>query len=175
MNCHGWRIFSAPDDLQEGLFGQIVLYTFEVLPYLAERNIFPAWDVCSRYYGIAPTFRVLPGVFDLAYDPPSRVDCELNFALLRLKCASVLGGDFYGLHHLWSSYFSIPVRIIKQADAQPVGKKTLGLHYRGTDKNQAAWDTNPITQDDFYGWLKILLIIILMWIIYLLRRCPARS
>lgn len=149
MSPKRWRIATATDELQEGLFGQIVLYTFELLPHLAEQGVLPAWDVRSRFYGVAPDFRVIPGVFDLAYEPPVAVDRELGFTALRVAQARVLGGDFDGLHRLWTRYFAIPTRITDVADQHPVGPRTLGLHFRGTDKNTAAWDTNPITQDDF--------------------------
>ena len=149
MTAPAWRIYTNPDDLEEGLFGQVVLWTFEVLPYLAQRGILPAWEVRSRLYGSAPDWRILPGVFDLAYDEPAQVTRDMSMLALRVGGVSVLGGDWAALHHLWHTYFRVPDRIVARADAVGLPPGTLGLHYRGTDKNLALQDTNPVDIDDF--------------------------
>lgn len=154
MQSTSLKITTTPDDLQEGLFGQLVLYVFELLPYLEQHAIFPVWDIKSRLYGREPDFTVLPGVFDLAYVPGDTVYKEANFNELREKHVSVLGGDWHYMHKLWHSYFAIPPRIQTEAEKVNIGTKTLGVHYRGTDKNKANWDTNPVSQNDFIALIK---------------------
>ena len=44
----GWRIASNPEDLAEGLFGQVLLWVFELLPRLESRGIRP--DRASRMF-----------------------------------------------------------------------------------------------------------------------------
>ena len=149
MRHDAYRITSAPGELQEGLFGQIVLHTFEVLPYLKERGIFPDWKIASTLYGSAPDYTVIPGIFDLAYTPSPGLAKDLQLAALRASRTSVLGGDWQAVHELWHAYFSVPARINEAADKVEIGKHTLGLHYRGQDKNALAWDTNPVTQEEF--------------------------
>jgi hypothetical protein len=142
-------IVTSADDLGEGLFGQIILWTFEVLPYLASHGIFPAWRIKSKLYGSAPDYTVVPGLVELAYAPPPVIDAEVHLNDLRAQHLCVLGGDWHYMHALWNSYFAVPGRVLRAADDAALPRCTLGLHYRGTDKNQATWDTNPVSQDDF--------------------------
>lgn len=163
MSAPPWRVFTAPDDLEEGLFGQVVLWTFELLPMLAQRGLHPDWDIRSRLYGQAPEWRVIPGVFDVAAQPDtgggtgarSGADSvagrrrDRSLLSLRVAGVSVLGSDWQSLHKLWHQYFRIPERTLARADAVALPPGTLGLHYRGTDKNLATQDTNPVSVDDF--------------------------
>ena len=142
-----WRITTRIDDLDEGLFGQVVLWTFEVLPSLARLGVSPVWDIRSRLYG-GPDGRVIPGVFDPVQAQAGPVDRELSLLALRLRHVSVLGNDWPALHVLWHRYFSVPVRILDRADALALPTGTLGVHYRGTDKNATGSDTNPVSIDD---------------------------
>jgi hypothetical protein len=145
----GWRIATDPDDLQEGLFGQVLLWTFEILPWLAARGVRPAWDIRSRLYGAVPDGRVLPGVFDAVDPAPARAARTRSLLWIRVLGVHALGGDWAGTHALWTRYFRVPARIEAQADALGLPPGTLGLHYRGTDKNLASIDTNPVAVDDF--------------------------
>jgi hypothetical protein len=150
MPTTSWKITTSPDDLKEGLFGQIVLYVFELLPYLHRRRIFPDWDIKSRLYGTEPDYTVIPGVFDLAYSPSDGPTSEVDLGTLRDAHVSVLGGaDWDYLHRLWHAYFRIPDRTQAAADRVELPPHSLGVHYRGTDKNQNSWDTNPVSQGDF--------------------------
>lgn len=145
----GWRIASRPDDLEEGLFGQVLLWVFEILPELDARGIRPDWDIRSQLYGTLPDRRVLPGVFDLAYTPPAGGARSRTLLWLRVLHTSVLGGDWAGTNALWRRFFKVPVRIEARADEVGLPPGTLGLHYRGTDKNLQVIDTNPVSVDDF--------------------------
>ena len=145
----GWRIASNPDDLEEGLFGQVLLWVFELLPWLAARGIQPAWHVASTLYGDGAGAPVLPGVFDLAYTPPARVTHRRSLLWARVWHTSALGGDWAGVHALWTRHFKVPARIEAQADAVGLPAGCLGLHFRGTDKNRQTIDTNAVGVDDF--------------------------
>ena len=145
----GWRIASNPDDLEEGLFGQVLLWIFEILPWLDAQGIRPDWAIYSPLYGEPPDRRVLPGVFDLAYSPPARVTRERSLLWSRVLHTSALGGDWAGTHALWTRYFRVPPRVAERADAVGLPAACLGLHYRGTDKNRQSIDTNPVDAEDF--------------------------
>ncbi len=149
MSKVSWKISTCPDELTEGLFGQIVLWIFEILPYLHKKSIYPSWDIKSKLYGTAPDYTVIPGVFDLAYTPSDPDAREFSLVELRNSYTSILGGDWDYLHKLWNSYFKIPERILIEADRINLPLYSLGIHYRGNDKNQCAWDTNPVSQSDF--------------------------
>ena len=144
----GLRIASRAAHLEEGLFGQVLLWVFELLPWLESRGLRPEWDVCSLLYSEPASRPVLPGVFDLAYEPAA---ARRSLSLLRARVlhTSVLGGDWAGTHALWSRFFVVPARIAAQADAVALPPGTLGLHYRGTDKNRQSIDTNAVSVDDF--------------------------
>lgn len=144
-----FRIVTIPGELAEGLFGQIVLWTFELLPYLKQHSLYPAWNITSKLYGASPGFTVIPGVFDLAYVAPQGQLRDVDQYALRSAHANVLGGDWRALHDLWHEYFRVPQRVVDQADRVPVGPRTLGLHYRGQDKNASAIDTNAVSEQDF--------------------------
>ncbi|MEO7007939.1 MAG: hypothetical protein ABI156_02215 [Caldimonas sp.] len=147
-----WTVYTASGDLTEGLFGQIVLYLLEVLPYLDHRSIVPSWDVRSRLYGQGPEYTVIPGIFDAAEAPTVGGDAvgdRRNLMVLHALHGVALGDDWAYMQRLWTKYFRVPARVQAAAAAVPLPARALGLHYRGTDKSAASWDTNPVSQDDF--------------------------
>jgi len=149
MRRAGWCIASNPQDLEEGLFGQVLLWVFELLPWLAERGIQPDWRIHCLLYQDGTGAPVLPGVFDLAHAPPARVTRLRSLLWARVWHTSALGGDWAGVHALWARYFKVPARIEAQADAVGLPTGCLGLHFRGTDKNLQAIDTNAVSVADF--------------------------
>lgn len=145
-----WRIVTRPSALTEGLFGQILLLVFEVLPKLHQKQIYPDWNITSLVYGIEPDFTVIPGIFDLSYETKTTQTKDIDLHDLRLHSVSVLGNQWDALHDLWNEYFSIPSRIVERANTFGDLSQALGLHFRGTDKNLASFhQTNPVTHEDF--------------------------
>jgi len=150
MTTENWRIFTRPSILTEGIFGQIVLGVFEVLPKLYQNRIFPDWKITSSVYGIEPDFTVIPGIFELNYETKdTRTKKDIDLRDLRVHFVSVLGNQWEALNKIWNAYFCIPSRILKRADSFGDMDHALGLHYRGTDKNQDYGQTNPVSHDDF--------------------------
>jgi len=149
MTTENWRITTSPSVLTGGLFGQIALAIFEVLPKLYQNRIFPDWQITSLKYGIKPDFTVIPGVFDLNYETKNTQTKDIDLRDLRMHFVSVLGNQWEVLHNVWTAYFCIPLRTVKRADAFGDLNHALGLHYRGTDKNQDSKQTNPVSYDDF--------------------------
>lgn len=145
-------ITSTPGDLKEGLFGQVLLFIFEVLPYLHERDLMPDWAIRSKLYGNPnDDFLVVPGLLELNYEP-MRCDAEvqeIGLKKLRRYATSTLGNDWRYLNELLLKYFRIPHRIVERADAFPKLNQALGLHYRGTDKNKSSSETNYVSETDF--------------------------
>jgi hypothetical protein len=135
--------------LKEGLFGQVFLFLFEILPYLHQHSIFPAWKIRSSLYGQPPDYVAIPGVLDLAYTPPPGPYRTVPLKELRAKYCNVLGNDWDELSRIWHAYFKIPQRILDQADTIPGLETAVGLHYRGTDKLTTTTDSNPITGETF--------------------------
>ena len=140
------KIVARADELQEGLFGQVFLFILEILPYLEHRQIYPDWDIHAKYYG-GQTHSVIPGVLDIAYTPAPATR-TVSLGLLRERHCSRLGNDWPALHRLWSSFFRIPASVEREADAVGPLSDVLGIHYRGTDKLTAGWDTNHVSASD---------------------------
>ena len=142
-------VVARPGDLTEGLFGGILLYLFEILPYLRDRGIYPTWSISSQLYGTGPDNIVTPGVLETTYPTPSERGREVPLLKIAAQFGHVLGSDWDGLSALLSSYFRIPERIEREADAAGDMSSTLGVHYRGNDKNTCSWDSNAVSVDDF--------------------------
>lgn len=149
-----YKITTEPEDIVMGLFGGVTLFILEVLPYLKANSIYPFWDIKSINYGRKPDYTLIPGIFDLAYTPTGECVVEKKLLHLRRNKTFTLGNDWEHINSLWSSYFKIPKRIISKADEVGDLSKTLGLHYRGTDKKTSSWDTNPVSQDEFTALIK---------------------
>ena len=142
-------IYCETSDLKEGLFGQVFLFLFEILPYLHKRSIYPAWEIRSKHYGPPPDHIAVPGVLDLAYTPPPGPYRRVPLFKLRARYSSALGNKWSELSELWHAYFKVPQRVIDQADALPPLHNALGIHYRGNDKFTGNFDSNPITHEDY--------------------------
>ena len=142
-------VVSDPDFTNQGLFGNVFYYPFQILPYLRARDVFPAWEICSRHYGDPPELVTIPGALDLAYEPPSGPYRYLSLKELRRRHAYNLGNDWAKLSSLWHEYFRVPQRILTSAEELLPPGRVLGIHFRGNDKQTAAWDSNPITQDEY--------------------------
>ena len=144
------KITAKPGDLTEGLFGQVFLWIFEILPWLQQNgHTTPSWSICSTLYGTPPYCEIIPGLLEPVSSQLSAHERTVTLFELRCHACSILGGDFRYAHDLWHSYFRIPQKILEKADCIALPDSTLGVHYRGTDKNTADWDTNPVSQDDF--------------------------
>ncbi len=142
-------IVTEAKDLQDGLFGNVFDHVFQILPYLFEKKLFPAWRICASEYGDPPDHVAIPGAVDIAYQQPAGPYHEISLADLRRQQGRIIGSDWHATSHMWKTYFSIPPRIVAQADAALPKGRALGLHYRGNDKLTNLTDSNPFTQDDF--------------------------
>lgn len=142
-------ITTVPDELEQGLFGQTFYYICQVLPYLHQNGIYPAWQLRTLHYGDAPDFITVPGALDLAYEAPAGPYRYLSLFELRRRHSHVLGNDWTALNRIWNAYFRIPPRVLLQADSIFPKGRVLGIHYRGTDKQTTTWDSNPISQHQY--------------------------
>jgi hypothetical protein len=129
------RIISAPDDLCEGLFGQVLLHVFEVLPYLDG-------------LGQRPEQAVIPNILRLSYTPrtPAR---DVHLLSMHRRHGVQLGNDWQALHELWCKHFILSDKIVREADKIGTLSNTLGVHYRGTDKQLNPVDTNAVSHEDY--------------------------
>ncbi len=143
------RLVTSRTQFEEGLFGQVLLQVFEVLPHLARRQFRPHWHICSMHYGRPADGLTIPGVVDIAYAPRGEPGGDVDLMDVRERHCAVLGSNWTALNALWTRYFRVPGRITAAADALGPFDGVLGIHYRGNDKNTADWDTNPVSHDDY--------------------------
>lgn len=137
-------ITSTPDEMREGLFGGAFLFILEALPGLAEEGVRPRWDLETKYYG-----RIIPSLLELV-EPVIGQGPSRSIAAVRGSDRRALGGDFDSISRLWTSYFRPAEAVVEGADRIDPGlENSLGVHYRGGDKLNARWDTNPITREDY--------------------------
>jgi hypothetical protein len=154
MRNKSLRIVTEKEDLREGLFGQVFVHTFEILPYLYGRGIFPGWKIRAKHYGRTSDGTVIPGVLDLAYDVAPGPKKQVNLVSFREHHRHAIGNDWRALQAIWNSYFRIPNRIVERADALGSLADVLGIHFRGNDKQTAAWDTNPVSHEEYLSIIK---------------------
>lgn len=143
------RLSTASGQLQEGLFGQVFLWVFELLPYLEREGIFPEWAIRSTLYGAPEDFLVIPGLLEINYDAVAEQNQDVNLLDLRARHVVTLGNDWDYIRQLWHKYFRWPARVIRRADEFPPLNRALGIHYRGTDKNKSRVETNYVSPEDF--------------------------
>ncbi len=142
-------ISSSPEELDQGLFGNVLTHTLQILPYLYERSMYPAWHLRSQHYGDPPDQLTIPGVVDLAYTPPVGPFRNLTISEMRRRHGQILGGDWVALARIWSAYFRVPARVLGAVEGVLPRGRNLGVHYRGTDKQTTSWDSNPISPGQF--------------------------
>jgi hypothetical protein len=149
------NVIVRSDLLTEGMFGQLTLWVFEILPVLRKAGLCPRWEIRSKNYGVPPDDIAIPGCWDPACETGRRPELAqaqvVSFEDFHRKYARVLtGNDWDWNKALWSSFFKAAQSAMLTVDALPLpGHRLLALHYRGTDKNADLEQTNPITREEF--------------------------
>ena len=146
------------NEMSEGLFGQIILYIFEILPILENNKINPKrersctssvnWKISTLSYG-----DIFPNILECNSKYNNNnifqfYDINLRGGFAKYN-AYVLGDDFIKLNKLFFKYFTIPYKLIEIANNFNL-KNFTGLHFRGSDKTTDTCMNTPITKLDFY-------------------------
>jgi Nodulation protein Z (NodZ) len=138
--------------MTEGLFGQVILFIFEIIPILEKEGIDIStlhWDISTTNYG-----SIFPNVLEYraekSKDGPSAFQNIRNlFDVRRQVPQYVLGDDFERLNQLFFKYFRIPDALEQLANSYQLDG-FLGLHFRGTDKTTDSGMNAPISTANFY-------------------------
>lgn len=119
------------DTIGNGLFGSLLTWILEILPYLKKHEIYPSWELDTLCYG-----RIIPNLI-LARRIVSRsekIETLINLKesyMFQYKCQ-----DYKLAHDLFFEYFEFSAEIEERVRSfQTLFQgKTLGIHFRGTDK-----------------------------------------
>jgi len=132
------------DKINHGLFGATMTWVLEILPYLKKNNIYPIWNIDTYCYG-----NIFPSLII-----PNKVNTIKNIktSLVKIKSSQAhqfTVDDFKLAHDLFFEYFSISSDILKKVDdiKNTFGNKTLGVHFRGTDKLNL--ESEYISKEDY--------------------------
>ena len=148
-------IYSDKNDLTEGMFGQCLTWLLEILYALEHTN------------SITEKSKIIFDVNALAYDnlipryivPKKTYDLEelQDVKILNIKAVKSMNRIDFDFHEnsfllanrIWNKYFDFSTNI-KDKIPSFDGTKTLGLHYRGTDKNTDLSQANPMTHEEVF-------------------------
>jgi hypothetical protein len=141
----------SENELNEGLFGEIFLRIFELLPVLENNNLDISnlfWYVQTVNYG-----SIFPYVIDYVNDDKNiaqTMSHSMGFNdLQQITPQYMLGDDFVSLNQLFFKYFKIP-KILNDVAESLTLKECLGLHYRGNDKITDIESNTPVSKEMFY-------------------------
>lgn len=152
-------IHSKKNELGAGMFGQTLTWLLEILNHLENEhqisnNSKIIFDVNANNYGnIIPTHIVPRNIYSIndldnaqhlnikSYKLSNGIDFEFNTA------------SFNRANYIWNKYFKLHPDIEKLIPMFDMSN-TLGIHFRGTDKNTDASEANPISQDEFITIIK---------------------
>ena len=144
-------IYSIQEQLSEGVFGQVMSWILEILPFLEEEGYLPenvSWDIHTRWYR-----KVIPGILLPKTTSENDGPCNyLNLVHIKSQHSYKYGftdESFQKANKFLNRWFDIPGFIFEQLPEFPKNHRTLGLHYRGTDKNLDLTQSNPLTIDEF--------------------------
>jgi len=142
-------IYSDKNDLTEGMYGQALIWLLEILKALQHNDTKIIFDINTLAYdNLIPKFvkpkieykiEELENILRInvkQFKSSFRIDFEFN------------ENSFYKANQLWEKYFIFNETILQNIPKFD-SNKTLGLHYRGTDKNTDTSQANPINQNEF--------------------------
>lgn len=119
------------DNLYNGLFGCAMTWILEVLPYLKNHNVYPNWNINTHCYGvIVPTLIVPKKILSTNNKQIRLSELKNNTGYIYEK------KDFKMANELFFEYFDVSNCIYEEVEkyTKQFNGKTLGIHYRGTDK-----------------------------------------
>jgi hypothetical protein len=155
MTMNELVIYSNKYDLKQGMFGQALIWFLEVLNDLEQTAAITneskvVFDINAEAYdNIIPTF-VQPKIMynSSEFKQPKLLDMTEYFMKSKKTSFEFDESSFADANRLWNKYFEFSDDVLKRTP-QFDGPNTLGLHYRGTDKNVQYNEANAITQQEF--------------------------
>lgn len=137
-----------------GLFGTVMTWMLEMLPYLDEKQIYPDWVIKCPAYSTPPSYNIIGTLLEPNYTPEftGRVIDIKDLKQQYWNDSHIYGNDFQKAHDLFFKYFKLneekSVIPANEFMAQFSGA-VLGVHYRGTDKNTDLDESSGIAELQF--------------------------
>jgi hypothetical protein len=149
-----YYIYSNKHDLTEGMFGEALIWLIEILYYLEKQN------------KIKENSKIKFNVQTLSYDNliPTFIVPKYNWDVKDLNNPKILNiktfkknesidfdfneNSFSTSNVIFNKYFRFSDFI--EQNLPLIQSNTLGIHYRGTDKNIDNFQANPMTQENFF-------------------------
>ena len=153
------KIFSNTEDLTEGIFGQCLTWLLEVLYYLEKNNIYNINNYNTKVIfdintlnnkNLIPKFIQPKKIYDIDKSFES-----IKISLKKYKIENKIGSfelnteSFEKANKIFNKYFKFNDFIIDEVNKLNINNKTIGVHYRGTDKNyERSHEANYITKQE---------------------------
>jgi hypothetical protein len=146
-------IYSESKDFTEGIFGQCLIHLLEVLYYMENNNLINndtniKFDINTLNNGnLIPTFIKPKNICKI--DENVKINVKKYKSEKRIDAYFALNTQsFYKANEIFNRYFIFNDFITKEISNLNISNNSVGIHYRGTDKNYDRGQANPITQDE---------------------------
>ena len=145
-------IYSEPEDFTEGIYGQCLTHLLEVLYYMENNNVINKdtnikFDINTLNNGnLIPTFIKPKNICNI--DENIKINVKKYKSEKRIDAYFALNTEsFYKANEIFNRYFIFNDFITKSISNLNISNNSVGIHYRGTDKNHSG-EANPITQNE---------------------------
>ena len=146
-------IYSESKDFTEGIYGQCLTHLLEVLYYMENNQVINkdtniSFDIKTLNNGnLIPTFIKPKNICEIDEN------IKINFRKYRIEKRidsyfALNTQSFYKANEIFNRYFVFNDFITQEISNLNISNNSLGIHYRGTDKNYDRGQANPITQDE---------------------------
>lgn len=146
-------LYSKPEDFTEGIYGQCLIWLLEVLYYMEKNNVINkdtniSFDINTLNNGnLIPTFIKPKNICKI--DENVKINVKKYKIEKRIDAYFALNTQsFYKANEIFNRYFIFNDFITQEISNLNISNNSLGIHYRGTDKNYDRGQANPITQDE---------------------------
>jgi hypothetical protein len=148
-------LYSNKNDLKQGMFGQVLIWLLEVLYDLEKQQIINDKSRLSFHINAEAYDNIIPNFvhpretyYHDDLENVKLIDMTQHFTSFKKHSMEFDEKSFAVVNKIWNKYFVVSDDIMSKIPTFD-GSKTLGIHYRGTDKNVQYNETNSITSEEF--------------------------
>jgi hypothetical protein len=145
-------LYSNNNDFTEGIFGQCLIWILEVLYYLEYNNLINNNTKIIFELNTLNTHNLIPSFINVRkieeYDN-SYKKLSIHSVKLNTKARFPYNETSWKIcNNIFDKYFKFNDYILNEVNNLNITDNTLGIHYRGTDKNFDTSQANYITIDE---------------------------